>query len=217
MLHYFLILVSVFGWGAALHFLGHYNKNLAIVKNWVHALHATYFVICYKLITAPDWINASILGCIGFYTFDTLHLLRQCCINGSIKKNAMFLIHHSIANYGLFIAYTDLSQQAIILHVYYLFESSNFLLYASYHIHKSYPDYKNAILISECFQFAWYSYYRIIRFSLFYIHNYTILNNLVLHLGVFIIFLMGVFWSWTLFKKCAKGLMIQNDLLQKTN
>jgi hypothetical protein len=29
---------------------------------------------------------------------------------------------------------------------------------------------------------------------------------------------MGVFWSWTLFKKCAKGLMINNDdVMQKNN
>jgi hypothetical protein len=215
-----MLFFSIFGWGAALTFLGHFNKNTAIVKNWVHALHAFCFIICYKWMSAPDWINLSIMGSIGFYAFDTLHLLQQCYITGSIKKNAMFLIHHSIAIYGLFIAFSDSLKQAIILHVYYLLEYSNFLLYASYHIHKSYPENRNAILISECFQFVWYSYFRIIRFSLVYMHNFKIILSvdLCLQVGVILLFFMGVFWSWTLFKKCAKGLMINNDdVMQKNN
>jgi len=217
---FFFILVSMFGWGAALRFLSKFNKHVTIVKNWVHALHAFYFVVCYKMCSSHDWIDRSILGCIGFYTFDTLLLLHDSYKNGSMRKNAVFLIHHFIANYGLYTAYTDVTQQSIILHVYYLFEYSNFLLYVSYHIHKSYPDNLNAILVSECLQFIWYSYFRIIRFSYYFIRNFNFFLSLdfFLQFGVILLFFMGIFWSWSLFKKCAKGLLIKNDLsAQKTN
>jgi hypothetical protein len=120
-----------------------------------------------------------------------------------------YVIHHIIANYGLYLALTHYLRQEI-MYFYYLLEYSNFLLYISYHIQKAYPNHTVLILVSDCFQFVWYSYFRIIRFLIYWFKIKSLYFDayFFIQLGVVILFLMGGFWSLKLFKKCLNGLHI---------
>ena len=185
-----------------------YNNNSAIVKNYIHFLHAILFVAFYKNFD-HSILSYPIIFSLGFYICDMGYIV-YCIINdGNFKKQLPYIVHHIIAIYGLYFALTDYCRQEI-MHFYYLLEYSNFLLYISYHIQKSYPNHKNLILVSECFQFVWYSYYRIIRFLiyLFQIQNEYYGAYFCIQLIVIILFGMGAFWSFSLFKKCLNGLHI---------
>jgi len=213
------LLFSIGGWWTAFHYIRQYwNQNTAIVKNAVHFIHALFFIVFYKGSNTPIAITNSVLCSIGFYCFDTIYLLRQCTLDViNVKRNAVYLVHHTIATYGLWLAFIDHYRHEI-LHFYYLLEYSNFLLYISYHMHKAYPEYKNAILVSECFQFVWYSYFRIVRFVLYFVqvrNDYFEINHLFIQIGLILLFVMGIFWSLSLFKKCASGLLITTDEIIK--
>jgi len=207
-----VFLFSIGGWWAAFHYLRRYwNQNTAIVKNAVHFIHALFFIVFYKGSNTQTAITDSVMCSMGFYCFDTIYLLRQCALDViNIKRHAVYLIHHMIAAYGLWLAFIDQNRHEI-LHFYYLLEYSNFLLYISYHMHKACPEYKNAILVSECFQFVWYSYFRIVRFVLYFVqirNAYFEMNYPLIQLGLILLFFMGLFWSFALFTKCASGLFI---------
>ena len=79
---------------------------------------------------------------------------------------------------------------------------SNMMLYISYHIHKEHKEHKNYKLIyaTDFIQLIWYSYYRIIKILVF---SYEIIDEILeqkasLCIMIFVICLMGVYWSYKL-------------------
>ena len=90
-----------------------------------------------------------------------------------------------------------------MLHGYYILETSNIMLYVSYHVRKEYADRKQLIMLSELVQLGWYTYYRIFKLTAFL---YSIRAE-VFQLGIggcamiATMYAMGVLWSYKLLIK----------------
>ena len=204
----FFFLFSIGFWPLAYIFAKKYNTNSAIIKNYIHFLHAILFVAFYKILD-HSILSYPIIFSLGFYTCDMAYIFYNIAKGDNYKKHLPYTIHHIIANYGLYLALTQYLREEI-MYFYYLLEYSNFLLYISYHIQKAYPNHTILILVSECFQFVWYSYFRIIRFLIYWLKIKSLYVDayFLIQLGVIILFFMGAFWSFKLFKKCLNGLHI---------
>ncbi len=146
---------------------------------------------------------------IGYYTYDLMYIIS--CIyklkpKDELKKRYPFIIHHIFAIYLLKQSLLSESKEHLLCG-YNILETSNVMLYISYHLHKEYENYLHLNIISEFFQLLWYSYFRIIKFSL-YVYN----NNIHLFqfyfstkVLIFAIYCMGVIWSYKLIKKNIKN------------
>jgi hypothetical protein len=63
---------------------------------------------------------------------------------------------------------------------------------------------------------VWYSYFRIVRFLIYFVqirHEFFAFDHLFIQCGLFALFFLGLFWSITLFKKCANKLSITTNKL----
>ena len=184
------------------------NGRTEIGKNINHFLHALIYVFLYKII--PYHVKYLILVSIAFYTFDTGYIMNELYREiYSYKRQLPYLIHHGIAIYGLYLAYTDYYTE-IVMYFYYLLEYSNFMLYISYHIQKSYPNNRSLQLVSQSLQLVWYSYFRIIRFLVYLYKIWPIfLETTATVKTMFVsLFIMGFYWSFNLFKKCKKEIKL---------
>lgn len=76
-------------------------------------------------------------------------------------------------------------------------ELSNISIYLTYHAMKINYKYLQYV---ELFQIVWYGYFRIYLFTT-YVKYLFILQNNILSLSLFIIYLMGIFWWGILIKK----------------
>jgi hypothetical protein len=204
----FFFLFSLGFWPSVYIFAKKYNNSIVIIKNYIHFLHAILFVVFYKNLD-HSLLSYPIIFSLGFYSCDMVYIFYKIRKGDSCNKHLPYIIHHVIANYGLYLALTQYFRQEI-MHFYYLLEYSNFLLYISYHIQKSYPNQTIFILVSECFQLVWYSYFRIIRFLVYWfqIKNLYFDAYFLIQLCVIVLFYMGAYWSFKLFKKCLNGLHI---------
>jgi hypothetical protein len=206
-------LFSLIFWPFSFYCLSFNNKKQDIVKNFTHLLHAILFVGLYKLLD-HNIISYPIILSIGFYTCDLFYILHSIIIKKErFLRHLPYIIHHFISNYGLYMALNDYCREQII-YFFYMLEYSNFSLYLSYHIQKEYSNYKNLILVSQCFQFVWYTYFRIIRFLIYLFHIQQIFMNVYIsvQLITLIIFVMGAYWSWNLLQKCFSLLKIETLL-----
>ena len=203
-------------WFCSLYFFKKCSNTFDIAKNANHFLHALLFVSLYRLETYLD-IKYLILMSIGFYTYDLLYILYIIAFQREKPfKHLPFIVHHVIANYGLYLAFTAY-MTAHILYLYYLLEFSNFMLYTSYYVSKRWPKYKNLQLVSFSFQFVWYSYFRVVRYALYMYKIWTIFLTVTHYVMVAnaLLFAMGLFWSYKLFRKCLKELKVI-DVVEKS-
>lgn len=204
---------STIFWPFSFYFFSFFNKKQEIVKNFTHLFHAILFVSLYKILDNNHIIYPIILS-IGFYTCDLFYILYSLFIKkDKFLRHLPYIVHHCIANYGLYIALSDYCREQVI-YFYYILEYSNFLLYTGYHIQKEYSNYKNLLLVSQFSQFIWYTYFRIIRFLiyLFKIRQLFLSVFISIQLITIILFLMGAYWSWSLFQKSLFLLKIEEKL-----
>jgi len=213
----FIFFISVLPfWKGTQFIFSRISNNFEIAKNANHFLHAGLFVTLFRLSNVLD-INYLILLSMGFYSYDFLYILYSILISKEkIIKHLPYIIHHLIANYGLYLAYINYFREHI-LYLYYLLEFSNFMLYTSYYVSKKWPDYKNLQLVSFSFQFIWYSYFRVIRYGIYMykIWNIFMETGPYVQLANSILFGMGFYWSFNLFKKILRDLRIISVPIKK--
>ena len=174
-------------------------KKEEVSKNIINFIHALIFILCHNY--NSDMVYTTHIS-IGFYTYDLIYLCTSIIKDKSkATQRAGYIVHHlitvNILCYSLYSLYS-----VSILHAFYTLEVSNTMLYISYHIHKEYKNHK-LICATDFIQLIWYSYYRIIKILLFSIINKNeILDNHVsIPIMVFIIYLMGMSWSYNLVLK----------------
>ena len=118
-------------------------------------------------------------------------------------NTAPYLLHHAITIYLLNIAITEPVHTASMLHGYYILETSNIMLYVSYHVRKEHAVRKDLIMLSEVIQLGWYTYYRIFKLTAFLCS----IRAEVFQLGIggcamlATVYAMGVLWSYKLLIK----------------
>ena len=192
-------------------------KSEAVSKNLNHLLHSLIYIAHY----ASDYnLPYATHISIGFYLYDTVYLMQSAmqlfCV-ASVEKimhkpatatatgatTAPYLLHHAITIYLLSIAINEPVHAASMLHGYYILETSNIMLYVSYHVRKEYADRKQLIMLSELVQLGWYTYYRIFKLTAF-LYN---IRAEAFQLGIggcamlATMFAMGVLWSYKLLIK----------------
>ena len=196
-------------------------KSEAISKNLNHLLHSLIYIAHY----ASDYnLPYATHISIGFYLYDTMCLMQSAmqlfCVasaekimqkatatgataTGATATAAPYLLHHAITIYLLNIAITEPVHAASMLHGYYILETSNIMLYVSYHVRKEHADRKELIMLSELVQLGWYTHYRMFKLTAFL---YSIRAE-VFQLGIggcamiATVYVMGVLWSYKLLIK----------------
>ena len=203
-------LFSTIFWPSTFYCMSFCHSNLKIVKNVTHFFHAILFIFLYKIVD-HSIIDYPIILSFGFYFCDLFYILHNIVIKTEkFIRRLPYLVHHFITNYALYIALNNYCREQI-LYIFYILEYSNLVLYIGYHIQKQYSTYKNLILVVQCFQFVWYTYFRVIRFVIYMFNIFAIFYNVYLsiQLVAIILFLMGVTWSWKIFQKCLFFLKIE--------
>ena len=184
-------------------------KKEEVSKNIIHFIHGLVFIACHYYKT--DMIYVTHVS-IGFYIYDLIYLCTSIVkVKDKVSKQVPYIVHHIITTNILYISLYN-SYFLSILQGYYIFEMSNMMLYISYHIHKEYKNYK-LIFVTDFIQLIWYSYFRIFKFLLFCysVRDEIYEQTIILQIMLFIIYLMGVSWSYNLFIK-----NINNSRLYKT-
>jgi len=157
---------------------------------------------------------------IGFYIFDLIFILTTIYNNWKFQlvqsesvRYLPFIIHHLITFYLLNASFQNENKE-LILYGYNILETSNIMIYITYHLHKEYANYLTLNIISEFIQLLWYSYFRIIQFSLFIYYNKIQFFNFCLVTQLFIsgLYFMGVLWSYKLLKKNIKNYTTLKEL-----
>jgi hypothetical protein len=197
------------------------HKPEAVSKNLNHLLHSLIFIAHYAI----DYnLSYATHISIGFYLYDTVYLMQSAmqlfCVasvekiiqkatatgataTGAATATAPYLLHHAITIYLLNIAITEPVYAASMLRGYCILETSNIMLYVSYHVRKEHADRKELIMLSELVQLGWYTYYRIFKLTAFL---YTIRAE-AFQLGIggcamlATVYAMGVLWSYKLLIK----------------
>lgn len=179
-------------------------KTEEVSKNIIHFINGVIFILSHNYNNDMVYITHVT---IGFYIYDIIYLVRTIVkTNNKLKHSAPFLIHHvltiSILYNSLYTPYFSTMWKG-----YSIFEMSNLMIYVAYHIHKEYTNNKQIIYITDFIQVMWYSYYRIIKVSFFYynirheLYEQTVSFRTIL----FILYLMGIFWSYKLTMKNIKN------------
>lgn len=184
-------------------FSNYFIPNKSISNNFIHTLHALFFVILYNIDLKSYALD---LTSAGFYLYDLIYIIYKMIKTLDISTFP-FVIHHCIAIYGYKLTTTEYFRPTI-LYIYYILELSNFSLYLTYYIYKKYPKEYNLKILSQCFQFLWYTYFRVILlFKFSHSIQDTILGSGLDKMGIFFCLkLMGLYWSFNLFNKCVKDL-----------
>lgn len=173
-------------------------KSAPISKNINHLLHTLIFLLHY---TQSHEVEHATHISIGFYSYDIIYMLTMT--HDSIRRNASYILHHTIAIYLLNLTFIAPIHAESILKGYSILESSNIMLYVSYHVQKEWPHRKSWIQVSEFIQLLWYTYYRIFKMTGFL---YQIREELRAAGGgviamVAALHLMGAMWSYKLMIK----------------
>jgi hypothetical protein len=178
-------------------------KKEEVSKNIIHFIHGLIFILYHNY--SSDMVYITHVS-IGFYTYDLIYLFTSILKDKSkAGKYSTYIIHHlitiNILCYSFYCLYF-----ASILNGLYLLEMSNIMLYISYHIYKEYENYK-LIYATDFIQLIWYSYYRVIKILLFIfsIKNELLDSHVSLPIMIFIIYLMGMSWSYKLLIKNIKN------------
>lgn len=189
-------------------------KPDAIANNIVCSIHCVLYILHYNYNYNMDYaIHLSI----GYYTYDLLYIF-ACIYKKNTKDNIVrrvpYMIHHLVGVYLLHDMLTGENTDPL-LYAYNILETSNIMIYISYHLHKEYATYSHLIMLSEFIQLVWYMYYRIIQFSSFAYNNQSRFFQLCFTSQCMIVALycMGVSWSYNLVKRNLMNL----ETLKKRN
>ena len=184
-------------------------KQSNISKNINHTINALQYIIFYKCTYTLFYYNYYsyyiYIITASFYIYDALFLIYSICKHTTtFKKQRFYFIHHFIACYALYGAYSGICTTTLAYY-YYICEASNLMIYFVYHLLKVYPDQKQLILYSQVIQFVWFNYFRIVCgfcYIIFKNHEWLTLIVHPHHMLFFIIFnCLNIGWSYTQF--CA--------------
>jgi hypothetical protein len=188
-------------------------KQEAVSANIVSLIHCLLFIVHHDYDYNVDY---AVHMSIGYYVYDLIYILS--CIYKSKSKDELkqrypFIIHHFIGLYLLNASQTGESKFHL-LYGYNILETSNIMLYVSYHLHKECANYLHLNIISEFIQLLWYSYFRIIQFSLYVYNNkmHYFQLNFTCKLVIFVIYCMGIIWSYKLVKKNIKNFNVLKEM-----
>jgi len=177
-------------------------KQPNISKNINHTINALQYILFYKYTQTISYYSS--ITTASFYIYDTIFLIYSIATNTTtFRKQRLYFLHHFIACYALYGAYSGICTTTLSYY-YYICEVSNLMIYFVYHLLKIYPDHKRLILYSQIFQFVWFNYFRIIC-GLSYIisknHEWLSLNDYPPYMVMFIIFnSLNIGWSYTQFR-----------------
>jgi hypothetical protein len=188
-------------------------KEEVVSANIVSLIHCLLFMVHHDY----DYnIDYAVHMSIGYYMYDLIYILS--CIYKSkskdeLKRRYPFIIHHFIGLYLLNASQTGESKFHL-LYGYNILETSNIMLYVSYHLHKEYANYLHLNITSEFLQLLWYSYFRIIKFFLFGFMNktYFFQFSYTSQFVILILYFMGIIWSYKLVKKNIKNFRVLKEL-----
>jgi len=171
-------------------------KPAHISKNMNHLLHTLIFMMHY---TQNYEMEHAIHISIGFFSYDIIYMVRR----DGILRNVSYILHHGIAIYLLNLTWIEPICAEHMLKGYSILESSNIMLYVSYHVQKEWPDRKAWIRASEFVQLLWYVYYRIFNFTgfLYQIREEVIMLGICGSAMIAAVYLMGATWSCKLIMK----------------
>ncbi|NBO53686.1 MAG: hypothetical protein EBU84_03660 [Actinobacteria bacterium] len=191
------------------------HKPQAVSKNINHLLHSLVFLLHYC--SDHDLQYATHLS-LGFYMYDTVCLMqtaaREFCLASTEKimhrrpsaagsSQAPFLLHHAIGIYMLATALTAPEHTTSLLRGFYILETSNIMLYVSYHVRKEHAARPALIAASELVQLVWYAYYRIFKLTpmLYETRAEALTRGIGAVTMLGIIYAMGAVWSYRLLIK----------------
>lgn len=195
MLHPTHLIPIMAAWHLSLTEISKYT-SVPIGKNVNHLLHTLIWLLHY---TQAHEVEYATHISIGFYSYDIIYLL----CHAGLRRNASYLLHHAIAIYLLNLTFIAPIHAESILKGYSILESSNIMLYVSYHVQKKWPHRQAWVHASEFVQLVWYMYYRIFKMTVFLYQNreeVVMLGNYG-HAMVAAVYLMGATWSYKLFMK----------------
>ena len=174
-------------------------KPAHISKNMNHLLHTLIFMMHY---TQNYEMEHAIHISIGFFSYYIIYMVRR----DGILRNVSYILHHGIAIYLLNLTWIEPICAEHMLKGYSILESSNIMLYVSYHVQKEWPDRKAWIRASEFVQLLWYVYYRIFNFTgfLYQIREEVIMLGICGSAMIAAVYLMGATWSCKLIMKNAQ-------------
>ena len=201
-------------WNTITNEISKYNQEL-ITNNIVSLIHCLLFISHHNYEHNVDYATHM---SIGYYIYDLMYLLS--CIyklksKDELKRRFPFILHHFIAIYLLKVNVSQTGESKHhLLYGYNILETSNIMIYVSYHLHKKYANYLHLMITSEFLQLVWYSYFRIIKFSSYIYTNKTFFFQLNSTTQIVTILLhsMGIIWSYKLFKKNIKNFNILKEL-----
>jgi hypothetical protein len=181
-------------------------KQEVVSNNIVSLIHCVLFIVHYHYDYNVEYATHM---SIAYYTHDLLYIISSIYklkSRDEFKRWYPFILHHIFGIYLLKQSLTGESKEHL-LHGYNILETSNIMLYVSYHIYKEYGKYFHLITISEFFQMLWYLYFRIAKFSLYVYTNKTHFIHFTLSTQVVIvaIYCMGAIWSYKLVRKNIKN------------
>jgi hypothetical protein len=190
-------------WNTITNEISKYKQEL-ISSNIVSLIHCLLFMAHHNYDYNLDYaVHISV----GYYIYDFIYIF-TCILKSKneFKKRFPFVIHHFISIYLLKLSLMGENKEQI-LYGYNILETSNIMLYVSYHMNKEYGNYLHLTITSEFFQLLWYFYFRVIKFSLYLHSNKMQLFQFhsITQSAVFALYFMGVIWSYKLVKKNIKN------------
>lgn len=190
-------------------------KQLDVSNNIISLIHCLLFMIHHNFDYNMDY---AVHMSIGYYMYDLAYI--TSCIYKSRSKDEFnrrypFIIHHFIGLYLLNACVFDTGESNFhLLYGYNILETSNIMLYVSYHLHKECVNYFHLNIMSEFFQLIWYSYYRIIKFSMFVFMNKTYFFQFryPTQFVIIVLYFMSIIWTCKLVKKNIKNFKILKQI-----
>ena len=195
MLHLTHLIPIMAAWHLSFTEISKHTSAPPISKNLNHLLHTLIWLLHY---TQTYEMEHAMHISIGFFAYDIILLSR----NG-IRRNVPYILHHGIAIYLLNLTFIQPNRAESILKGYSILESSNIMMYVSYHVQKQWPHRQAWIGTTEFIQLLWYMYYRIFKFTgfLYQIREEVIMLGICGAAMVAALHMMGVMWSCKL--NCA--------------
>ena len=164
-----------------------------------HLLHTLIFLLHY----AHNYeMEHAMHVSIGFFSYDIIYM----ALHDGIRRNASYLLHHGITIYLLHLTFVDPSCTESIMKGYAILESSNIMLYVSYHVQKEWPGRTAWIRASEFVQMLVYVYFRMFRLSAFMydIREELRAAGIITCAALAALYMMGAKWSHRLVMKNAQ-------------
>jgi hypothetical protein len=213
MLNISYIIPLICFWHTITNEISKHTTQESISNNMIGLIHCLLFTAHHNYDYNVDY---AVHMSIGYYIYDLMYIITRIYnvkSKDEFERRFPFIIHHLIGIYLLNASQTGESKYHI-LYGYNILETSNIMLYVSYHLQKKYANYLHLNIISECIQLLWYSYFRIIKLSSFiYINKTFFLQFQFITKSVIIILhFMGILWSYKLFKKNIKNFNLLKEI-----